>query len=188
VQTRYIFVPAPGLTVIALVEFCRYARAAGRALYVFGLIAAVAVSAIVVRPFIRNKGLSCIATRNFALYIRNQIPPGAPVAAYAIGELAFVSEHPIVDTGGIVQPESIPYLKAHPEGTVQWAIGSGAQYYTETHLPEPGSVAVNTVNFPFIGWTFHLSLYATSQPVSLWKLPVLSAPAQSVGASPSSHP
>jgi hypothetical protein len=171
VQTRYILVPAPGLIVVVLLQFFRLSSDAGRALCAIGLAVAIGVSALMVQPFIRNKGLNCIATQNLALFIRNGIPPDGPVAAYAIGQVAFVSQHPIIDTGGIVQPESIPYLKAHPNAVVQWATSEGAQYYIESHSPAPGATAVYTAPFPFIGWTLKTSKYATSEPVTLWKLP-----------------
>jgi hypothetical protein len=188
VQTRYILVPAPGLIIVILVQCFRFSKLGGRAVYGLALIGAIGVSGIVVHPLIRNKGLNCIASQDLALFIRNQIPPDAPVATYVIGQLAFVSQHAIVDTGGIVQPESIPYLRAHPGETAQWAASVGAQYYTDSRSPEPGATAVYTGSFPFIGWTFHPSLYSTSEHDSLWKLPVSPTVAQSSTKSPMAHP
>lgn len=188
VQTRYIFVPAPALTIIVLLQFARFSRTVARTVYTLGLTAAIGVTAIVVYPFIHNKGIVCDDTTAFALYLRNHIPPDAPVAIYSIGQVAFVSQHPIVDTGGITQPESIPYLKAHPNATVQWAASVGAQYYVDSHSPVQGATAVYSTEFPFIGWSFHVSRYATTDPFILWKLPVAPAPNPFLATSPANHP
>jgi hypothetical protein len=37
---------------------------------------------------------------------------------------------------------------------------------------------------PFIGWTIHTGLYATSSPVALWKLPATTEPASQAAAHP----
>jgi hypothetical protein len=176
VQTRYILVTAPGLTIVIMALFLRASLRTGRVLYAAALIGALAVSIVTVRPFIRNKGLNCVAMDGFALYIRNHIPPDAPVAVYAIGQIAFVSEHPIIDTGGITRPGAIPYL--HSESRVlQWAHSEGAQYVIIDHQPEPGATSVYIAQLPFIGWTFHPSLYATSTTTGIWRFPPTSEPA-----------
>lgn len=171
VQTRYILVAAPSLIIVIVIAALAVLPRAAHALYVSALIWSVAVSVIVVRPFLRNKGANCDATRDIALYIRDRIPPDAPVADYSIGEIAFVSQHPIVDTGGITRPGAIPYLNGPPEAMLRWARSEGAQYTISSGAPEPGAVVVYTVNVPFIGWSLHPSLYSTSGPVSLWRLP-----------------
>jgi len=53
--------------------FLRASLRTGRVLYAAALVAALAVSIVTVRPFIRNKGLNCVATNGFALYIRNHM-------------------------------------------------------------------------------------------------------------------
>ncbi len=170
VQTRYILVSAPGLSIVILLLALRASRFAGRAFYVAALVAALTVSVVTVRPFIRNKGISCQATQGFALFMRNHIPADAPVAAYAVGQLAFVSQHPIVDTGGITRPGAIPYLNSPPE-LLRWAHSQGAQYQIMDRQPEPGATAVYSADLPFIGWTFHTARYASSAPTEIWKLP-----------------
>jgi hypothetical protein len=170
VQTRYIMATAPGLTIVIFLLVLSASQLAGRAAYAAALIAALAVSVITVRPFIRNKAINCLATRDFAHSIRDRIPPNAPVADYAIGQIAFDSEHPIIDTGGITQPAAIPYLNGPQEAALRWAQSQGAQYYVADKQHIPGSVVVFTTNQMFIGWTVHTALYATSSPVSLWKL------------------
>jgi hypothetical protein len=170
VQTRYIMATAPGLTIVIFLLVLSASQLAGRAAYAAALIAALAVSVVTVRPFIRNKAINCLATRDFAHSIRDRIPPNAPVADYAIGQIAFDSEHPIVDTGGITQPGAIPYLNGPQEAALRWAQSQGAQYYVADKQHLPGSVVVFTTNQMFVGWTIHTALYATSAPMSLWKI------------------
>lgn len=179
VQTRYILVTAPGLTIVILALALKASRRTGRVLYVAALVAAAAISVVTVRPFIRNKGLNCEASHQIALYMRNHLPPNAPVATYGIGQIAFDSDHPIIDTGGITRPGAVPYLN-DPVGIVRWAQTEGAQYYIASEQPDPGAVPVYTVSAPFIGWTLNTGRYATSAPVSLWKL----APAPILPAQP----
>jgi hypothetical protein len=170
VQTRYILVTAPGLTIVILIAALSAFPRAARVLYLTALVWSLAVSIVVVRPFLRNKAANCDAVRDLALYIHDRVPPDAPVADYSIGEIAFVSQHPIVDTGGITRPGAIPYLSGPTEAMLRWAQSEGARYVVASDQPEPGAVAVCTVSAPFIGWTLHTSLYSTSGPVSLWKL------------------
>jgi len=170
VQTRYILVPAPGLTIVVIVAALSALPRIGRILYAAALLWAVAVSVVDVGPFLRNKSLNCDASRDLALFIRNRIPPDAPVADFSIGEIAFVSQHPIVDTGGITRPGAIPYINGPPEAMLLWVRSQGAQYFIASDPPEPGAVAVYTVDQKFVGWTIHPALYSTSTPLSLWKL------------------
>jgi hypothetical protein len=108
--------------------------------------------------------------QGFALFIHDHIPPGAPVATYGIGQIAFVSEHPIIDTGGITRPGVIPYLNSPPD-MLRWAKFEGAQYIIDDHQPEPGATSVYSAQLPFIGWTFNTARYRTSAPTEIWKFP-----------------
>ena len=170
VQTRYVLVTAPGLMVVVMALFLMASARTGRVLYFTGLAAALAVSVVVVRPFVRNKGINCQVTRDFAMFMRDHIPPDAPVAVYGIGQLVFDSGHAIVDIGGITRPEAIPYLNS-PADTLRWAQSAGAQYYITDHPPERGAVIVYSAGGPFVGWTLHTSRYAMSGPTEIWKLP-----------------
>jgi hypothetical protein len=187
VQTRYILVTAPGLTIVILFLFLQLSRRLERTLCATAYLAAIAVSLITTRPFIANKALNCQNVENLAAYMRTSIPPDAPIATYAIGEVAFLSEHPIIDTGGITRPEAVPFMSSN-DAIVQWARSVGAQYYIASDSPIAGAAAVYTADFPFIGWTFHRSLYATSNPVSLWKLPGSAASAQPTTAPTATRP
>lgn len=171
VQTRYIYITAPGLTAIALVLALRLWPRAGLLLYAAGAAAALATSIAIVVPFLHNKAENCRVSRQLALFIRDRLPPDAPVAVYSIGQIAFESRHPIIDTGGITRPEAIPYFNAPPEARARWAQSEGAQYYIASDSPEDGAEPVLTVEGPFIGWTAKLGQYNRSTPVSIWKLP-----------------
>jgi hypothetical protein len=176
VQTRYILLTAPGLTiVILLLAFAASPRTA-RILYLAALAAALTVSLVDARPFIRNKIINCQITQDLALYIRDRLPPDAPVAAYAIGQIAFVSQHPILDISGITRPGAVPFLTVPPQAMVHWARSQGAQYYIAGLQPVPGAVIVYPTSDRFAAWTFHTALYSTSTPVNLWKLPASTTP------------
>jgi hypothetical protein len=177
VQTRYILVTAPGLTVVIVLLALAASRRTGGIVYAAALLGSLALSLVTVRPFLRNKGTNCQATQEIALFIRDHTPSSAPVAAYAIGQIAFVSQHPIVDTGGITRPGAIPYLNAPPEAMLRWARSEGAQYAI-TDKPGPGAVLVFTADERFIGWTVHIDRYSKPIPVFLWKLPRLTAETQ----------
>jgi len=187
VQTRYILVSAPGLSIVILLLALQASRFAGRAVYVVALVAALTVSIVTVRPFIRNKGISCQATKDFALFIRDHIPADEPVAAYAIGQIAFVSEHPIVDTGGITRPGAIPYLNSPPD-LLRWAHSQGARYQITDHQPEPGATVAYSAYMPFIGWTFHTARYASSARGEIWKLAPSSNALQQADGSRATQP
>jgi hypothetical protein len=169
VQTRYILVTAPALTIVIMALFLRASGRTGRIVYAASLAAALIVSVVTTRPFIRNKAINCQVTQDFAIFIRDHIPPNASVALYGIGQIAFVSEHPIIDTGGITRPGVIPYLYSPPD-MLRWAKSEGAQYIIDDHQPEPGATSVYSAPLPFIGWTFHTSRYASSAPTEIWKL------------------
>ena len=169
VQTRYILVSAPGLTIVIMALFLAASRRTGRVLYVAALAAALVVSVVIVRPFIRNKALNCQAVQGFALFMRDHLPPDAPVAVYAIGQLSFVSQHTIIDIGGITRPGVIPFMYSPAAERTRWAISQGAQYEMIDHQPVPGAVPVYSANLPFVGWTFHTASYADSAPTEIWK-------------------
>jgi hypothetical protein len=170
VQTRYILVTAPALTLIILLLALQTAPRAARIIYLGALAASLAVSVITVRPFIRNKAFHCQSTQDLALFIHDHIPPGAPVAVQFIGQIAFVSQHPILDIGGITRPGAIPYLYAPPPAMIAWARSQGAQFWIGNR-PTPDAVLVYTANQRFVSWSLHPALYATSNRIELWKLP-----------------
>jgi hypothetical protein len=170
VQTRYILVAAPGLTLVIQLLALSLAPRTGRVLYLSALATALAISLITVRPFIHNKALNCQTTRDLALYIHDNIPPDAPVADYSIGQIAFDSQHSVLDTSGITLPAAIPYLNSPPQAMVQWARSQGAQYWIGVQ-PAPDAVLVHSAAAGFVGWSLRPARYATSFQLELWKLP-----------------
>ena len=169
VQTRYALVTAPGLTLVILVLALQSSPRTARLLYLAALAASLAVSVITVRPLIRNKAIDCQASKDLALFIRDRLPPGAPVVDYSIGEIAFFSQHPILDTSGITRPDVIPYLSATPPALLFWARSQGAQYWIGNR-PTPDSILIYTINQRFATWSLHPAIYATSNRIELWKL------------------
>jgi hypothetical protein len=170
VQTRYILLTAPGITIVILLLALQASRNLGRFLYAAVFVLGVFVSVITVRPFIRNKSVTCQNIRKLALFMHDNLPPDALVAVYSIGEIAFDSQHPILDTGGITRPDALPYLGDPNPAMVRWIHSQGAQYYITAHDPEPGATAVYTANQPFIGWSLHPEKYRTSGSFEIWKL------------------
>jgi hypothetical protein len=187
VQTRYILVTAPGLTIVLLMLALMVSRRTGRVVYLAALVAAVAVSLITVRPFIRNKGINCDVTKDLAIFIRDHIPSDAPVALYGIGEIAFLSQHPIIDTGGITRPGAIPYLNEPPQVMVRWARSEGAQYII-SNKPELGAILVFSADQRFAIWTFRTELYETYIPIQLWQFAPLSGTLSQTDITMPNHP
>jgi len=170
VQTRYVLVTAPGATTIVAALAWMASRRIGRIVYAVGLVAALFVSLAIARPLVRNKGINCQISRDLAYFIRDHIPPEAPVADYSIGEIAFFSQHPIIDTGGITRPSAIPYLNGPPDKAMGWIRSEGAQY-TIGVKPEPGATIAYRAPFKFIGWAYPTSRYSKDELIELWKLP-----------------
>lgn len=169
VQTRYILVTAPGLLVLIVAGALKLSRSAGRAVFIVALLEALAISVLIARPFVRNKGIECEASADLAAYMRDHLPPGAPVATYSIGEIAFYSQHPIIDTGGITRPEAIQYLNDPPEVQVRWAQSEGAEYFIGAK-PQPDAVLLHVCQKKFISWTLNPARYDEPNRIELWKL------------------
>lgn len=170
VQTRYILLTAPGITIVILLLALRASQNLGRFLYAATFLTAAVISVVTVRPFIRNKGITCQITRDTAHFMRYRLPPEAVVATYAIGQIAFDSEHPILDTGGITRPDGLLYAGDPSPAMVRWIHSQGAQYYITANKPEPGAAVIYIANQPFIGWSWHPERYKTSSSVEIWKL------------------
>ena len=179
VQTRYIFVSAAGLAVVVFATLLSLSLRIYRSVLIACLVFAAAISIFTVWPFIRNKNVFVETVRQQSLFFHNQLPPDAPVAGYNIGEIAFFSQHPIVDTGGITRPGAIPYL-TDPDGMVKWIHSQGGAYYVTFDQPEPGATLVFSQTIPFVGWTLHPHLYSHTDQLRVWKLapPPTTQPAQ----------
>jgi len=172
VQTRYVFVSAPGLLIALLaINYRRFPRWTYQAAFAFALIAGIGISSVTVWPFIRNKTIGDQVMAQVATFMRSKLPSDAPVAVYAIGELAFVSQHPVIDIGGITRPGAIPYLSRPSIEMVHWAKSEGAKYYISGDQPESGAVLIYSIPTPEIGWSLNYKHYAQKGEVHIWKLP-----------------
>ncbi len=171
VQTRYVLVAAPGLVITVFFLLRMLAPRLYRVGMAGSLVLAIVISAGSVRPFIRNKAALDAEIKDFAQVIRTQVPPDALVADYSIGEVAFYSEHPILDIGGITRPEAIPYLNQPPAAMLAWIHSEGAPYYVTSDKPETGAEIVYQMSIPFIGWSLLPSRYSGTDTMVLWKLP-----------------
>ena len=171
VQTRYIFVNAPGLLIAVLaLNYRQLPRWVYKVSLAGSLIVALAISVASVWPFVRNKGIQDQAIAQMASFIRT-LPPDAPVALYSIGEVAFDSQHPVIDTGGITRPGAIPHLGRPFIEMVIWAESEGAKYYWSHDRPEPGSTLVFSATVPEYGWSLNPRHYSQTGEIRLWKLP-----------------
>ena len=168
VQTRYILVSAAGLTIVVLACLLTFSTRAYRLCLALALLAAVTISVLSVWPFIHNKALYIEVVRTQAQFLRS-LPADAPVADYNIGEIAFLSEHPIIDTGGITRPGAIPFL-SDPDGMVRWIHSQQGAYYVSELQPEPGAKLVYSQPFPYIGWSLNPRTYYLWGSLNLWKL------------------
>ncbi len=171
VQTRYIFVTAPVLT-IALLAIARQLwprlYTAGVA---FGLLFGVGISLLATWRLIDNKVQVDRDYAALAAFFRT-LPPQDPVAHYSIGEAAFLSEHPLVDLGGITRPGIIPFLADVTDNRrVWWVHEQGARYAVLDHSPEPGSTLVWSRAIPTTGWFLDPRRYRLKESLMVWKLP-----------------
>jgi hypothetical protein len=171
VQTRYIFVTAPLLTVAVFALAALRWPGIYRNLLAVALLYGAVVSIITTRPLVRNKVMGDAVYAQLAAYMRT-LPPDAPVALYAIGEPAYLSQHPIVDTGGITRPGVIPYIfDANDDRITAWIYTQGAQYEVIDHSPIPSAQLVWSRDIPATGWFFESRRYTATDRLQLWKLP-----------------
>ena len=172
VQTRYILLTAPGLmfAVFALL-YEKLTIRLFRVYYVLALALGVTISSIATWPEIRNKVAGDRATDAIALYVRNNIPQDDPVAVYGIGQIAFVSQHPVIDTGGITRASAIPLLNGTEADMLAWAKGQGAKYFISGDRPGPGAVPIFVRWEPNVGLSLNPRYYKNGGNTTLWKLP-----------------
>ncbi len=171
VQTRYIFVTAPVLTIALLAIAAQRWPAVYRALAAFALVFGLAISARTTWPLIHNKVEVDRVYARLAAFLRT-LPPDAPVAHYSIGEAAFLSGHPIIDTGGITRPSIIPFLgDGGDDRRMNWIYGQGARFEVVDHAPVPGATLVWSRDLPSTGWFLNPAGYQTKELLQVWKLP-----------------
>lgn len=170
VQTRYVLVSASGLliTVLALV-YLAFPRWVRPAVALVGLVAG-AVSLNSTWLFIHNKIEADRRNDAMALWIDHNVPANAPVAIYSIGQFAYDSPHPIIDTGGITRPSVIPYL-SDAAAVERWARREGALYtqQIDDRPIDPGATLVYSVEEPETGWYLNRRHYREHKAWTVWK-------------------
>jgi hypothetical protein len=120
---------------------------------------------------VRNKVEVDRIYAQLADFIRT-LPPDAPVAHYSIGEAAFLSQHPLVDTGGITRPGILPYMYDATEARrTAWVYSQGAKYEVIDLPPAPGAVLVWSHDMPSTSWTMQLHPNDGLDHLRVWKLP-----------------
>jgi hypothetical protein len=171
VQTRYLFVTAPLLTIALLALFAVRWPTAYRGLLAFALVYGAAISLQATRPLVRNKVRIDAVYAELAAQL-HALPPNAPVAAYSIGEIGFLSGHPLVDTGGITRPGAVAYLwDANDDRRTAWIYSQGAQYQIIDHQPLSEATLLWSRPVPLTGWYFQPAMYSRTETLQLWKLP-----------------
>ncbi|HWW80333.1 MAG TPA: hypothetical protein VNY82_12105 [Steroidobacteraceae bacterium] len=171
VQTRYCLLSMPCMTIGVLWLLGRIAPPrlfAGAAAAM--LLASVFVIVSIVIPHVRNKEQLREQFAAVSEFIRHNVPAREPVAVFAIGQLEFESRHPLVDLGGITQPQIVPYLN-DSAAALRWAKARGARYFAGNSSPEAGAEPVFDVTVPYIGWTLQRALYRGTQSYSVYRLP-----------------
>jgi len=170
VQTRYIFVTAPVLTIAILALGAMRWPKLYRAGVIFGIGFGVITSLLAPWNLVRNKIQVDRDYADLAAYVRT-LPPDAAIANYSIGESSFLSEHTIVDTGGITRPGAIPFMfDATDARMLGWIRRQGAQYWVIDHQPEPGAVLLWSRDIPETGWYLDPRRYRGTERLQLWKL------------------
>jgi hypothetical protein len=169
VQTRYCLLSMPSLA-IAVLWLLEESTPPNRAQGVAAIIVALSVAtvALIVFPHVANKVKLVRNVSAAAEFIRDKLPPDAPVAVYSIGQFAFEGRHPLIDIGGITRPDVLPNLGELPT-TIRWAKAQGARYYIGGDPPESNAAPVFSFTEPFLGWTFRRSRYATSTTTGIYR-------------------
>lgn len=171
VQTRYIFPSAQLLAVAALALAVLRWPAAYRYLLGATILLGGLTSTLSTLPLVRNKVIIDSTVAHLVEVIRT-LPPNAPVALYAIGEPAFLSGHPVIDTGGITRPDAIPFIfDSASDRTTAWARSAGAEYEVIDHAPVPGSKLIWSHDLPVSGWYLDPRRHYTPDKLQLWQLP-----------------
>ena len=171
VQTRYCLLSMPALSIVTLWLLDTADRPALLKVSAAAmLLAALASIAMTVVPHVENKKQGVAVFAQVSAYLRDHVPHDAPVAVFAIGEIAFESRHPLVDIGGITRPGVIPYMN-DPSATLQWAKRNGARYVITGEPPEAGAVPLFSTTMPFFGWTFNHARYRSTEPFVVYALP-----------------
>jgi len=172
VQTRYVLVLAPGLLALACaMALPRIRPVVLRSVTAASVALGAGISLLLVVPHMRNKIELIGSTARMAAHIEATLPPGTPVAVYAIGQFGYLlRDHELVDVGGITRPSASRFLYDE-KARVAWARAEGARYFIWGEAPEPGAVMVQAFDAHNVGWFMNPAAYTQSAPVRLWRLP-----------------
>jgi hypothetical protein len=171
VQTRYCLLSMPCLAIATLWLIEDSDRPVLWQASILAMVAVALVTLVLtVVPHIENKKEGVRLFAQVSAYLHDHVPADAPVAVYAIGEIAFMSRHPLVDIGGITRPGVIPFM-SDSKATLQWAKRSGARYFIGGEVPESGAVPEFSTAMPYFGWTFSRARYRTTGPFVVYRLP-----------------
>lgn len=172
VQTRYIFVTAPVLTIAVLALMAIRLPVFYRILLAVAVLFGAITSLTSTRLSIHNKVIGDNIYAQMSSFLET-LPPGAPVALYAIGEPAFLSQHPVIDTGGITRPGVIPYIHdTNDDHITRWIYSQGAQYQVIDHAPVAGAQLIWSRDLPSTGWYLDPRRYRAMERLQIWKLPM----------------
>ena len=132
VQTRYALVWGLVLYACAAHELIRLYAGGGwrpvRAVIAATIIAQTLFTGVVTLPYLAGKAAAVLAQRTAYAAAVQLIPQDAPIAIYAIGQFAFETKHPLVDTGGITDVDVVRHF-GDTKATLAWARARGADYY-----------------------------------------------------------
>lgn len=169
VQTRYVLVFIPGALIVIFFAIAGLGRRPlTYAAVLFAALSAAGISLLVARPYIGAKMEAIRKIGELVAFIET-LPPDQAVAVYAIGQVAFQSNHPIIDTGGITRPGIIPLMN-DPQRAFAWIKNEGARYIVQDISPEPGAKLIYDSTKPFAAWTLDLRQFSKNQPLRLWAL------------------
>ncbi|HTY49497.1 MAG TPA: hypothetical protein VMB48_07390 [Steroidobacteraceae bacterium] len=172
VQTRYCLLSMPtlGIAVLWLLGRLRQRGWMAGAAAAMLLVSCFEIGWTVI-PQVRNKVLGRERFAVVSAFINNHLPPSAPLAIFSIGQIGFESPHPLVDLGGITQPDIMPYA-GDPAAMLRWARARGARYYSAGTPPEPNAVLVFGIRTPYVGWTLQRSQYTQAGGfLGIYRLP-----------------
>lgn len=166
-----VMLTLPALTVSLWVSLSRLwpriARWSGPVVVIYGL----AMSMLFTWPALRTdreRG------RNYAALAGQvqRLPDAARVALMPVGEVLFLSGHPVADFGGTLDPGALAFRwDAGDDRRVWWAHEEGARYMVLDHAPEPGSRPVWTGNLPSRAGRSLPGQVQGFDRLTLWKLP-----------------
>ena len=162
VQTRYMLVIVPLIFLASLSNPCFLRRKRLFFIIIFvGLFANGLIFYNNVQPHIRNKIDLVYSTNKFIENIKKSVPGKLPIAVYAIGQYSFYLKNPIIDTGGIILPESIKFM-GDDNKIYLWAWSKGARCFIASKNPSPGLSLIEEYEFKNIGWLYSRSFYDDS--------------------------